>query len=236
MYELAPALEREDLYEWGEPEGGSGPVEGEIEAARRRRRPARISRPRSVTRRRPVRLARRRLRRPVARRMPRRVVRRPTVYGKRRPVRAIRRYISAPYTTYRRLDLPSVSVRRRPAAILSRFFDGQFALRRQHIPQIRQIARYIVASWRAGRPVRTIRLVGHSDNRGSARCTRRMGMRRAGAVRRRLVAEINRLRPGLVGRMTILSQTSGGTRPIASNATLPGRAANRRVAILLSRV
>jgi outer membrane protein OmpA-like peptidoglycan-associated protein len=248
-WELEDLEELEDL---GESE------DWEFEALRRRRRPVRTPRRRirrPAARRMPMRAARRRIRRPVARRMPMPVARRrirapyrrpmpirgvgryiPVRHRRRRPVRVVRPYIPAPYTRYRPIQLPPVVIRVRPAAVLSRFSFERASLRRHHIPQIRRIARRVVASWRTGRPIRTIRLVGHTDNRGSARYNRRLGRQRALAVRSRLIRGINRLWPGLTRRISIIPQTIGEAKPIASNRTASGRALNRRVAIFLSQV
>lgn len=235
--------------------------DGGSEAARRRRltrmprrrihRPPPRHRPRAaVTRRRPTaRAARRaptRLRRrrpagtmprpgrlPIRRPRPARPVR-PPIHGPR-PVRVIRRYIPVPYPRPYPVDVPAAPVRGRPGAILTGFRFDRAALRHHHLPQIRQLAQHVVASWRNRQPIRTIRLVGHGDTRGSARHNRQLGMQRARAARAGLIRELDTLWPGLQRRIQLISQTAGDTQPIASNRTVPGRALNRRVAIFLSR-
>jgi outer membrane protein OmpA-like peptidoglycan-associated protein len=255
MYEISPTLELEDLEEledlgefedWEledleELEDLGESEDWELESLRRRRRPVRTPRRRirrPMARRRPMRVARRRIRVPYRRRRPIRMLRRytPRPYRRRRPVRVVRPYIPVPYTRHRPIHLPPVVIRVRPASVLSRFYFERASLRRHHIPEIRRIARRVVASWRTGRPIRTIRLVGHTDNRGSARYNRRLGRQRALAVRSRLIRGINRLWPGLTRRISIIPQTIGEAKPIANNRTASGRALNRRVAIFLSQV
>ena len=196
------------------------PGDFELEASRRRVRRA-------------VRVPRRRIMAGHRRRRPIRVVRR-----RGRPVHVARRAgpVVVTYPRYRPAYLPPVVLGARPSAILSRFLSNSAALRQHHMPQIRQIASYVTASWRRRRPIRTIRLVGHTDNSGSARCTRQMGRQRARSARRRLISEINRRWPGLARRITLIVHTAGATRPIASNRTVPGRAFNRRVAIFFSKM
>ena len=211
-----------------------------LESYRRRRRPVRVRRRyvrRPPTRRRTVRPPRLRVRTPFRRRRTARVVPRrrwlPTV--RRRPSRVVRRYVPLPYPGYRTLDLPPATARVRPAAILSHFSVDSATLRPHHMPPIEQVARHVIASWRTRRPIRTIRLVGHTDNRGSARYNRRLGKQRAMAARNRLVLEINRLRPNLTRNVDVVARSAGGTRPIASNRTPTGRAFNHRVEVFLSR-
>lgn len=137
------------------------------------------------------------------------------------------------------ITLPPIVIRVRPSVILTQFGFNKDTLSPQHVNQIKQVARRVASSWtrrpgRSYRPIRTIRLVGHTDNRGPASYNKTLGMRRAQAVRSRLVAEINRLRPGLAARIRIIPQSVGEIRPMASNATAAGRARNRRVAVYLS--
>ena len=67
-------------------------------------------------------------------------------------------------------------------------------------------------------------IVGHTDNRGSARYNRELSQRRAEAVRQWLIRKgIPEHRLQAVGR--------GEEAPIASNRTKAGRAKNRRIEI-----
>lgn len=244
--------ELEDLEALDELDEGG---EWEVEAIRRRRGPVRVPRrlrPR-IVRRGPVRLARRYGRRPAIRRRPTvltrprarppyaryrpmRPGRRPVfvVPGRPRPVRVVYRDRPVYYPGYYPRPGTAVAICVRPVATLNRFSHNRASLRRHHIPLIRSVAQVVVASWRTGRPVRTIRLVGHADNSGSAGYNRRLGMQRALAIRSRLIHGINRLWPGLTRRIQITARTVGETKPVVSNRTGAGRALNRRVEIFLS--
>jgi outer membrane protein OmpA-like peptidoglycan-associated protein len=76
-------------------------------------------------------------------------------------------------------------------------------------------------------PNSVVRVVGHTDNVGSAAYNDGLSTQRALAVSRILIAN------GLPsGRLTYSGQ--GFSQPIASNATAEGRAMNRRVEILIT--
>lgn len=76
-------------------------------------------------------------------------------------------------------------------------------------------------------PNSSVRVVGHTDNVGSAAVNDTLSTERALAVSRILIAN------GLSsGRLTYFGQ--GLSQPIASNATSAGRAMNRRVEILIT--
>lgn len=75
-------------------------------------------------------------------------------------------------------------------------------------------------------PSTRITVVGHTDSTGSEQFNQELSLRRAEAVRNELVAagvSPNRMFP--IGR--------GESEPVATNATAEGRAANRRVDLLL---
>lgn len=76
-------------------------------------------------------------------------------------------------------------------------------------------------------PNSSVRVIGHTDNTGSNAYNKDLSIRRANAVRDILLStgvRTNRVRA--IGR--------GETQPIASNATASGRAANRRVEIVIT--
>jgi outer membrane protein OmpA-like peptidoglycan-associated protein len=88
----------------------------------------------------------------------------------------------------------------------------------------RQVA--TIAAVLAQYPQRTIRVEGHTDATGSTVTNQRLSEQRAEAVRAALIA--NGVDP------TRVESTGYGTsRPIADNATAAGRAANRRVEVIL---
>jgi hypothetical protein len=131
---------------------------------------------------------------------------------------------------------PPVIIRVRPFLVLDRFLHDQARPMPFHTPMIDRIASHVVASWRTPQPVRTIRLVGHTDRTGRGAYNLALGLRRAQAIRSGLIAAIERLRPGLTQQMNIIPQSLGETRPVRTDQTPEGRARNRRVAVFLSSV
>ena len=77
-------------------------------------------------------------------------------------------------------------------------------------------------------PTIKIRVEGHTDSTGSAAINDRLSQQRADAVREQLVQDG-------VGADRIQAQGFGSSRPVGSNATAAGRAANRRVDIAILR-
>lgn len=77
-------------------------------------------------------------------------------------------------------------------------------------------------------PMATIRIVGHADQTGPKEFNEKLALRRAKVVEKRLKAEFalkNRIE-SVTGR--------GSSEPIADNATVLGRARNRRVEVLVT--
>jgi outer membrane protein OmpA-like peptidoglycan-associated protein len=75
-------------------------------------------------------------------------------------------------------------------------------------------------------PDSLIRVVGHTDNTGSAAYNQALSERRADAVAAELIGA------GVSGRR-VIAEGRGFTQPIASNDTASGRAQNRRVEITI---
>ncbi len=134
------------------------------------------------------------------------------------------------------LVLPPAVITVRPVAVLHRFEFDKSTVQPFHLPLIEGLARRLVASSRSGRPIRTVRLVGHADSRGSASYNQALGQRRALAVRARLMAAVDRLQPGLSRRINFVPQSLGESRPVAPSNTPEGRARNRRVQVFFSLV
>jgi hypothetical protein len=103
-----------------------------------------------------------------------------------------------------------------------------------HQPLIHITAQHIVASWSTAQPIRTIRLVGHTDPIGPEPYNVELGRRRALEVKGTLINAIERLRPGLSRQINIVPQSLGESRPTARDRTPEARARNRRVEIFLS--
>ncbi|MCC7385144.1 MAG: OmpA family protein [Deltaproteobacteria bacterium] len=78
----------------------------------------------------------------------------------------------------------------------------------------------------AHREIASVRIEGHTDDRGSASGNRRLSARRAEAVRQALAARG-------VDAARLEAQGFGPDRPLGSNATAAGRSKNRRVELVI---
>ncbi|MEO0912135.1 MAG: OmpA family protein [Pseudomonadota bacterium] len=76
-------------------------------------------------------------------------------------------------------------------------------------------------------PDSTVQVIGHTDNTGTRSFNQGLSERRAAAV-------ASLLRQGGVPRSRIVAFGRGETQPLASNGTSEGRAANRRVEIVIT--
>lgn len=74
-----------------------------------------------------------------------------------------------------------------------------------------------------------VRIVGHTDSFGDAEVNRQLSLQRANAVGRQLVDTF------AVDGARIVTEGLGEEQPIASNATIEGRRANRRVEVYIKR-
>ncbi len=98
------------------------------------------------------------------------------------------------------------------------FSSGSAVLLEESEPMLKQVAALVKASPAAG-----LTIEGHTDNIGSAEYNQKLSEARANAVREALVS-----RYGIpAGRLS--AKGFGLTRPVDSNATVEGRAHNRRV-------
>jgi hypothetical protein len=122
----------------------------------------------------------------------------------------------------------------RPYRVLDRFQHRKIALESFHLPIINEIARHIVNSQQTSQPIRTVRLVGHTDSTGTETDNWNAGGRRAEEARQQLERELERLQPGLSNQIRILIRSCGEFQPVESNSLRQGRAMNRRVEIFLS--
>jgi outer membrane protein OmpA-like peptidoglycan-associated protein len=122
----------------------------------------------------------------------------------------------------------------RRAAVLDHFAFDRQDLSTAHRQILARLARVIVASQRTVRPVKTVVLVGHTDNAGQAAYNQGLGLRRARAVRLGLRQALARLSPSLSRALRIVTRSRGESRPVTSNATPAGRARNRRVVVYFS--
>jgi outer membrane protein OmpA-like peptidoglycan-associated protein len=74
---------------------------------------------------------------------------------------------------------------------------------------------------------REVRIVGHTDALGDSAYNKTLSERRAGLVKQFFVDRFD------VEEARLAAEGMGEARPIASNATLEGRRANRRVEVLI---
>jgi outer membrane protein OmpA-like peptidoglycan-associated protein len=129
--------------------------------------------------------------------------------------------------------LPPITIRVRALMTLRPFAFNSSALSPVVLAKIKRLASIVVAKQRRTRGHVTVRLVGHTDNRGSASYNQALGRRRAAAVARRLRQEMRSISPFLGGRVRIIVQTLGETRPARPNTTPQNRAFNRRVQVFV---
>ena len=99
------------------------------------------------------------------------------------------------------------------------FNSGSDRLKQRSFALLRQVAAFIKARWQ----LRKIRIEGHTDSRGHPEMNVDLSVRRAQRVKSFLVQE------GVAGRRLVV-KGYGFKKPIATNRTSKGRAANRRVA------
>jgi outer membrane protein OmpA-like peptidoglycan-associated protein len=134
------------------------------------------------------------------------------------------------------LVMPPLIITVWPLRVLDRFEFNKDSLRPFHVSLIRHVGVHVLGSWRKGRPIRTIRVVGHTDSTGRSPYNFNLGRRRALTVSRRLRMVIDKLSPRLSRRLRIVPQSLGATCPVAGSRTPQERALNRRVEVFVSTV
>ncbi|MDG2051117.1 MAG: OmpA family protein [Myxococcota bacterium] len=105
----------------------------------------------------------------------------------------------------------------------SSFATGSAKLKPTALAELKAAAEVLEAN-----PAIKIRVEGHTDSTGSAAINDRLSGQRADAVREQLIQDG-------VSADRIQAQGFGSSRPVGSNATAAGRAANRRVDIAILR-
>jgi hypothetical protein len=131
-------------------------------------------------------------------------------------------------------EVPSTLVSTSGPMGLDRFPFDRSSLTPYHHRLIARIAKRVVASWHAATPIRVIRLIGHTDSRGPAAYNYGLGLRRARTVQAALTRAVERIRPGLAGKIRFLMHSLGAARPVAPGHTAASRARNRRVTVSLN--
>lgn len=112
--------------------------------------------------------------------------------------------------------------------ILDSFDFDRDNLKPHHLPLIQRLAQCIVATHRRGRPVRQVRIVGHTDPVGTDDYNRNLGQRRGEQVKLGLQKALDTLVPGLASRVAITVETVGELQPVPGNAP-----ASRRVQVFV---
>lgn len=102
------------------------------------------------------------------------------------------------------------------------FETGSADLAEGAFPSLEALAAYLAA-----RPDRRVALVGHTDAVGSLEANIALSKRRAGSVLERLAEELG------VDRAQMQAEGMGWLAPLATNLTVEGREANRRVEVIL---
>lgn len=132
----------------------------------------------------------------------------------------------------------TLTMRPRPFLVLEGFGFDKYSLSKRHKEKIKIFASHVVKSCRTSQPIRTIRLIGHTDDIGDDNYNAKLGMRRADAVKAALEDEIEKLSPGLAKgptkQIAIDTDTRGEKEPVTRERTK--RALNRRVEVFLSTV
>lgn len=114
--------------------------------------------------------------------------------------------------------------------VLSDFQYDKDTLLPSHQAQIQKIAQCVVTSQRSRTPIRSLRLVGHTDPAGSDAYNLALGRRRAGRAQQHLRQQIEALQPGLSGRLRFIVESLGERK-----STGKGAAQDRRVEVSLLR-
>jgi outer membrane protein OmpA-like peptidoglycan-associated protein len=113
--------------------------------------------------------------------------------------------------------------------IVDKFDFNRYAVKPAMTPTLTKIAQCVVASQGTNRKVTGLRLVGHTDPSGTEAYNQALGSRRSRSVLVVLQGLVDRLSPGLAGRLSWNSESMG-----ESQARFPTPAQNRRVEIFLA--
>jgi outer membrane protein OmpA-like peptidoglycan-associated protein len=112
--------------------------------------------------------------------------------------------------------------------VLEGFDFDKDALKPQHQRQLDAIAGRIIASQASAQPIRSVKIVGHTDPVGDDKYNLDLGRRRAGRIADALRRTLDRLRPGSSARVTLVPESRGESEPLGQ-----GAAKDRRVQICL---
>ena len=114
---------------------------------------------------------------------------------------------------------------------ISPFVTNKFTVTRELREQVTRVADFVKARLNTANPIGVVRLVGHTDARGSEEINRKLGQQRADAVRDELRDQLR----GVLHRVLIeVDESPGKSMPIGDNRTAKGQAANRRVDVIVA--
>jgi hypothetical protein len=127
----------------------------------------------------------------------------------------------------------SLAMRPRPFVALDRFRFNKHSLTSLLKAKVKSLANHVVKSWRASQPIRTIRLIGHTDDIGDDAYNLKLGKLRADAVKTELEDAIDTLSRGLAKgpnkQVFIDTDTRGKKEPVTLDRSK--RELNRRVEV-----
>jgi outer membrane protein OmpA-like peptidoglycan-associated protein len=112
--------------------------------------------------------------------------------------------------------------------VLDGFDFDKDAVKPQHQRQLEAIAGRIIASQRSAQPIRSVKIIGHTDPVGDTKYNLDLGLRRARQIANALRRTLDRLRPGVSPRITLSPESRGETESFGQ-----GAAKDRRVQICL---
>ena len=98
--------------------------------------------------------------------------------------------------------------------VLDRFDFARHTLKPFHHERLIRIARCVLASRRSSRPIKAIRLIGHTDPVGTDLDNSRLGQLRANEVQRQLIATLERISPGSSRSLGFFAESRGETQQI----------------------
>lgn len=120
--------------------------------------------------------------------------------------------------------------------VVDEFQFGKHGILPAHATELERTAKAIIDAESTTSPIRTIRLMGHTDPVGSDRSNVDLGGLRALAVQRELIRLLEEKKPRLYQEIAFFVESLGETRPVADNRTEAGRARNRRVEGFISKL
>jgi outer membrane protein OmpA-like peptidoglycan-associated protein len=119
----------------------------------------------------------------------------------------------------------------KPKEVLDRFGFDVAAVPPAHQPRLVGIAGCIIASHRRGRPIKAVKIVGHTDREGTEAYNLQLGQRRAEEVKRQFVETLERMQKGTAARIAITAESRGEAELVSTKEG----ALNRRVEIHVAR-